>query len=392
MENENVVSKDNYLIEASYKLTKLEQKIVLVLASKIEPQDDKFKFYRMKVSNLAEEVGIKDDSFYKTMIKITNELARKVLEIYSSKKNTTLTINWFSSAEYFHDQGYVEFCFDPKLKPYLLRLKERFTTFKLNNVVQLKSSYSIRIYELLKKNEKIGTVTYQINELRKMLSIQENEYRFYANFRKKVIESAQQELLNKTDIQFIFTPIKEVRKVNYIRFDIYSSSELVKKDEPEIKEATIDFKTLSNPDFVTLIRLVPQQEQGKTVVINLLTAYFIKGNLKYIERNIKYANKNSKTNYPAYLKKALNADWGLEIQEEEETKQAIAADKELKRQAADNEKAEEDGHYKKALEIFNKLTDKEKADKAALYPDPTNLFSIMTKCINIIQEELEELG
>ena len=52
----------------------------------------------------------------------------------------------------------------------------------------------------------------------------------------------------------------------------------------------------------------------------------------YVARNIKYTNRNCKGNYRAYLNKALKEDWGLAIQEDEDSKQKVIKEQEQKRQ------------------------------------------------------------
>ena len=59
-QNNNLIVKSNYLIEASYKLTVQEVRVVLLLASMINKDDDKFKLYKVKVKDFIEFAGIID--------------------------------------------------------------------------------------------------------------------------------------------------------------------------------------------------------------------------------------------------------------------------------------------------------------------------------------------
>ena len=49
-----IVTRGNQLIEANYKLTSLEQKLVIAIISTINPEDNDFKKIKMKISELAE--------------------------------------------------------------------------------------------------------------------------------------------------------------------------------------------------------------------------------------------------------------------------------------------------------------------------------------------------
>lgn len=69
-------------------------------------------------------------------------------------------------------------------------IKKEFTSYKLENVVKLKSSYAIRIYELLKQYEKLQERTFLLDDLRKMLGA-EDIYPAYGNFKQRVLMPAQ---------------------------------------------------------------------------------------------------------------------------------------------------------------------------------------------------------
>jgi len=108
------------------------------------------------------------------------------------------------------------------LRPYLLELKREFTSYKLENVVKLKSSYAIRIYELLKQYEKLQERTFLLKSLREMLGA-EDIYPAYGNFKQRVLVPAQKELKKKTDISFEIEEVKKGRKVEKVKFLITST-------------------------------------------------------------------------------------------------------------------------------------------------------------------------
>lgn len=233
----NLVVKSNRIIEARYKLTVLEQKIILYLISLIRTNDEEFQPYKIKVKELANFLGIKGKYFYEKIDAATARLLTRVLRISDGK--SLLQVSWLSSAEYF--KGCVELCFDPKLKPYLLQLKSHFTKYKLKNVIQFSSIYSFRIYELLKQFEGIGVRRFQLELLKEILEISPTQYYRYNDFKKYVLLKAKKELEDHADIRFDFKEIKLGRMVNEIEFIILQSnrplpfpeSEQEKKDEFE---------------------------------------------------------------------------------------------------------------------------------------------------------------
>jgi plasmid replication initiation protein len=215
----NIVTKSNVLIEANYKLGVVEQKIILCLASNIQPTDSDFKTYTLPIKEFNKLLGLKGTPKYSELRQITKEMMQKVFEVRIDKK--VIQVAWLSYVAYNESEGTIDIRFDPFLRPYLLELKKNFTSYKLENVVKLKSTYAIRIYELLKQYEKLQERTFHLTDLRKMLGA-ENVYPAYGNFKQRVLAPAQKELKKKTDISFEIEEVKVGRRVDKIKFLITS--------------------------------------------------------------------------------------------------------------------------------------------------------------------------
>ncbi|MEK4002944.1 replication initiation protein [Bacillus sp. FSL K6-2822] len=215
----NIVSKSNTLIEANSRLNLVEQKMLLCLASNIEPSDRDFKTYTFPIKQFHDLLGLSGSTKYTELSKITKELVSKVIEIRIGEE--LIQVSWLSSAIYNKNKGTIDLRFDPLLKPFLLELSSKFTSYRLANVVKLKSTYAIRIYELLKQYEHIKERTISLENLRYYLDAID-VYPNYANFKQRVLKPSQKELNQKTDISFEFEEIKLGRKVQKIRFFIHS--------------------------------------------------------------------------------------------------------------------------------------------------------------------------
>ncbi|PEP55282.1 MULTISPECIES: replication initiation protein [Bacillus] len=213
----NIVSKSNTLIEANSRLNLVEQKLLLCLASNIEPNDRDFKTYTFPIRQFHDLLGLSGSTKYTELSKITKELLSKVIEIRIGEE--LIQVSWLSSAIYNRNKGTIDMRFDPLLKPFLLELSSKFTSYRLANIVKLKSTYAIRIYELLKQYENLKERTISLENLRYYLDAM-NIYPNYANFKQRVLKPTQKELNQKTDISFDFEEIKSGRKVQKIRFII----------------------------------------------------------------------------------------------------------------------------------------------------------------------------
>ena len=220
------VKKSNRLISASFKLSLQEQRIIILLASLINEKDEAFKTYSIKIKDFAELIKVKGKSKYNEIKDIAEKLQQKVLTIETEE--STLVTNWLSSQEYFKRKGYVEFCFDPKLKPHLLRLKDNYTPYSLKYVFLLKKGYAIRFYELLTQFKKIGERFFELEELKDILGLnEEGIYKLYGDVKRRIIEPAVKEINKKTDLYIQYKPRKKGRKVTGVLFNIRPNIKVV---------------------------------------------------------------------------------------------------------------------------------------------------------------------
>jgi plasmid replication initiation protein len=111
-----IVTQANELVSARYTLPLAEQRLVLSMIARIQPDDEDFKEYRVNIGELADFVGIDKNSAYRECKKITESLLKRILKI--EEPGRLLQAGWVSSADYIDGEGCVILCFDPKLKPY----------------------------------------------------------------------------------------------------------------------------------------------------------------------------------------------------------------------------------------------------------------------------------
>lgn len=261
--SKDLIVKDNKLIEASYSLSTMQQKVLIKAISTIEPNDTSKHIYKFSIKDFAEGVDLKNKkSVYSQMKTVCSQLM-DLKKIYIEKDNGDFTyINWVSSCEYISKDAVVEIEFSKKLMPYLIELKEQFTTYYIANVMQLKSSYSIRIFELLKQYEKLKKRRIPLDLLRLQLGTTEKnekgetireDYELYGHFKTRVLLVAQKELKQKTDICFNFKEIKEGRKVVAIDFEIMENTKNKKRIQsmPNYEQVRFDIMQLQKYFFDT---------------------------------------------------------------------------------------------------------------------------------------------
>lgn len=220
------VRQANDLIEASYKIASIgEGRLVRMLIAQIQAGDEDFKTYRISVADFAKFFGLNGSggSVYELIDKAAESLAHRPITIRSGRG--WLHTNWLSSAEYKRGDGFVELCFDRKLKPYLLQLKGHFTQYDLERIVNFRSSYSMRLFELLKAEQfKAGVAgnfsrTFIYEELRAKMAVESAEYTFFKDFRVNVIEPAVREINANPDINICKVDYQKTgRKISHVVF------------------------------------------------------------------------------------------------------------------------------------------------------------------------------
>ncbi|NNU78729.1 replication initiation protein [Clostridium estertheticum] len=287
MDKDYLVTKSNYFImNSSYDLSLEEQKIILTLASMVQPADEEFKPYRFKINEFMALIGVSTKTKYTEIPKITKELMKKVFEIEEGK--TLIQTAWLSGVKYEKGTGMVEMIFSPYLKPYMLKLNSMFTQYKLANILSMKSKYSPRIYEFLKCNEfkKQGYIEIEVEELRKLLRA-DNIYPLYADFKRYVILQTQKELKKISDISFEFEEIKTSRKITSIKFYISSSKNNKASDEIAASLENINPKLQQNMDDINLVKEIIHEPITDVEALKILIS--AKGDINIVKEKYSYS-------------------------------------------------------------------------------------------------------
>lgn len=316
--NENyLVTQGNNLIEARHKkpLTAREQKIILTMVSMIEPSDKDFKDYMISIRDFHEMLGLEGREHYTEIKTVVESLMTKVVEIPLEDKGWLMT-HWVSTARYIDGSGVIQLRFAPELKPYLLQLKTVFTSYKLNNILSLKSVYAIRLYELMKKWQPLAQWECQIDLLRGKLGASNKSYNLYGNFKNKILIPAIKELNEQTDIFIQYKELKKGRKVDAIEFIIRRASEKeikLPKLEKELKPAqefneTDELRTRLNrlaDGYQFDATFFAQLHQGASLIWKEETE-------KELELLIRYVNEEKTVKNPlGFIKSKITSAWEI---------------------------------------------------------------------------------
>ena len=212
----NYIRQAHTIVNAKMSLTKLEIDIILVLLTAIDFKDTDFKDYNFSIKELEEKIGhpLKAER----LKKVIKSLMNKAIELPTKDNRDWEIVNWFSYFKYNHN-GLISCRFDKLLKPFLLELKSRFIVSDLRMLLPMKSSYSKRMYLLLKEYSKIGKRNFDIEKLHELLKVPTGMKR-YDNFKRQILQRAETDINKFTDLEVEFTEKKRSRKVIAVTYTI----------------------------------------------------------------------------------------------------------------------------------------------------------------------------
>ena len=215
MEDYKVV-KHNFLINAKSecKYTLNELKLICHLIANILPTDTNLETKKVSMRDL--DFIITDSNNYSKIGKELEKLEEKTIQLPNGYE-----VEWFYSLKY--ENGFLEYSFDTRLKEYLLNLNSNFTSYCLTNVLNLKSAYSIRIFELLFQLKDKGYRTIFLNDLRECLGVPNS----YSNKDiRRLIQNVQNDLQLHTTIQFEFKLVKKGKQFHKVEFIIKNNKKV----------------------------------------------------------------------------------------------------------------------------------------------------------------------
>lgn len=221
------VVKSNEIIQKSRFSMALQQyKLLLYIISKIKPNDEPGKKYTFTIGDYCRVCNIDDDSGknYADLKAALKDLADKSMWMESPDGNQEILLRWLNRIVINKYSGTVEVEFHPDMFPYLLDLQERYTQYKLECVLAMRSKYSVRLYELLKSYEHMETIiNFSIVDLKKRIDC--DKYPRFPDFRRYALDKAIEDINRYSDIQVKYRLTKEgSRAYTKISFFIVGSS------------------------------------------------------------------------------------------------------------------------------------------------------------------------
>ena len=217
MTNDLTVVKANSLIEASYRLTLDEMRLLALTIGTMNPKSDQqvFEFSVSEFVNQFPEVNA--DRAYTQIKSAIERISERWVKTEDERHVTKF--RWVSSQTYFKKEGRFKIALTNEIMPYLTQLKGQFTQYQLNHISGFTSVHTMRFYELLTQYKRVGQRYITIEDLKKWLQL-EDKYNLWAELQRWVIKPSLNEINEKSDLFVEYEPIKKGRKVTGIEFSI----------------------------------------------------------------------------------------------------------------------------------------------------------------------------
>jgi plasmid replication initiation protein len=241
-----LVVKSNRIVEASYRLTLNEQRIILYSICRAR-EEQKGLFPDLPVTITAETFAkqfpsIDKSNVYGQLKDAMNSLYARSVTIHDTDPATELPrvreTRWLSEKAYIDGAGHIQVVFTPKVIQHITRLEVEFTSYQLEKVGNMTSAHAIRIYEMLAQYREIGTRELNLKWLRNALQIEDDEYKQTRDLRKWVLDAAVKQINDHSDLKVSYTPKKTSRAITDFVFKIKSKEAKLKKVATEKKSDT----------------------------------------------------------------------------------------------------------------------------------------------------------
>ncbi|WP_180172893.1 replication initiation protein RepM [Acinetobacter sp. YH01025] len=221
----DLVVKDNALINASYNLDLVEQRLILLAiveargSGKGINANDPLEVHAESYIN---QFNVARQTAYQALKDACKDLfARQFSYQEINKRGNVENVlsRWVSEIRYIDDEATVKLIFAPAIVPLITRLEEQFTKYELQQISNLSSAYAVRLYELLIAWRSTGqTPVIELTEFRNKIGVLDDEYTRMGNFKDRVLNLAIAQINEHTDITVKYEQHKKGRNISGFSF------------------------------------------------------------------------------------------------------------------------------------------------------------------------------
>lgn len=243
-----LVVKDNALINASYNLDLVEQRLILLAIVEARESGKGINAndpLTVHAESYINQFGVHRNTAYQALKDACNDLFARQFSYQKINERGNIEnyrSRWVSEIGYVDNEAVVKLIFAPAIVPLITRLEEHFTKYELQQVSNLSSAYAVRLYELLIAWRSTGsTPIIELSDFRQRIGVLDTEYKRMERFKTSVLELAIKQINEHTDIIVKYEQHKRGRSISGFSFNFKQK----KKDSLSIERVpnTLDLSS-----------------------------------------------------------------------------------------------------------------------------------------------------
>ncbi|HHP0305593.1 TPA: replication initiation protein RepM [Acinetobacter baumannii] len=254
-----LVVKDNALMNASYNLDLVEQRLILLAIVEARESGKGINAndpLTVHAESYINQFGVHRNTAYQALKDACDNLFARQFsyqEINERGNTENVRSRWVSEVRYVDAEATVKLIFAPVVIPLITRLEERFTQYEMKQISELSTGYAVRLYELLICWRTTGkTPIIELSEFRQKTGVLENKYTAMCDLKKRVLEPALKQINEHTDITATYEQHKKGRVITGFSFKF-------KQKKPKQAEIAIETPKTASSDLDTIKPLTEPQ-------------------------------------------------------------------------------------------------------------------------------------
>lgn len=262
-----LIVKDNALINASYNLDLVEQRLILLAIVEARESGKGINAndpLTVHAESYINQFGVHRNTAYQALKDACDDLFARQFSYQSlSEKGNVINhkSRWVSEVAYIDNEAVVRLIFAPAIVPLITRLEEQFTKYEIQQISNLTSAYAVRLYEILIAWRSTGkTPLITIYDFRQKIGVLETEYKRMYDFKKYVLDIALKQVNEHTDINVKVEQHKTGRSITGFSFSFKQkkSATNTANDISQDKELKINLTDAQRYLFASKLSALPE--------------------------------------------------------------------------------------------------------------------------------------